>query len=167
MDAETLRDSILKASGDLNPEPANGSPIRHLELLVNRAPNLHKPSNHRSVYLCMLRNSPPEELVAFDLPDSLKVAGKRNETMLPTQSLFLLNSDFVTAQAQTFANSLDAKSETEARIQSVWKRTLNRVPTPTELSDARFLVDTMQPRSQAWPALCQALLATNEFRYVD
>lgn len=167
MDAETLRDSILQASGKLNPEPADGSPIRHLELLVNRAPDLHQPSNHRSVYLCMLRNSPPKELAAFDLPNSLKVAGKRNETMLPTQSLFLINSDFVTAQAQTFAKSLDAQSEVEVRIRSVWKRTLKRTPTPTELSDARFLVETMQPRSQAWPALCQALLATNEFRYVN
>jgi hypothetical protein len=115
----------------------------------------------------MLRNSPPKELAAFDLPNSLKVAGKRNETMLPTQSLFLINSDFVTAQAQTFAKSLDAQSEVEVRIRSVWKRTLKRTPTPTELSDARFLVETMQPRSQAWPALCQALLATNEFRYVN
>ena len=167
MDAETLRDSILKASGNLNPEPAKGSSIRHLELLVNRAPDLHQPSNHRSVYLCMLRNSPPKELAAFDLPDSLKVAGKRNETMLPTQSLFLLNSKFVTGQAEVFATSLDAQSEIETRIQSVWKRTLMRAPTPAELSDARFLVETMQPLPQAWPALCQAMIATNEFRYVD
>ncbi|MFT6577362.1 MAG: hypothetical protein ACJA16_005578, partial [Akkermansiaceae bacterium] len=167
MDAETLRDSILKTSGNLNPEPAEGSPIRHLELLVNRAPDLHQPSTHRSVYLCMLRNSPPKELAAFDLPDSLKVTGKRDQTMLPTQSLFLLNSTFVTAQAEVFAKSLDAQSAIEARIQSVWKRTLKRAPTPVELSDARILVDTMQPRPQAWPALCQALLATNEFRYVD
>ena len=167
MDAETLRDSVLKASGDLNPEPAEGSPIRHLELLVNRAPDLHKPSNHRSIYLCMLRNSQPKELAAFDLPDSLKVAGKRNETMLPSQSLFLLNSDFVIAQAEIFASSLDARSEVDARIQTIWKRALNRAPTPTELSDARSLVETMQPRSQAWSVLCQALLATNEFRYVD
>ena len=51
MDAESLRDSMLQASGQLDLTPADGSIIRHRDILVNLAGNLHEPGNHRSVYL--------------------------------------------------------------------------------------------------------------------
>ncbi len=161
LDAESFRDAILSVSGQLDPEPADGSPIRHLEILVNRAPDLHKPSNHRSVYLCYLRNSPPRELAAFDLPDGTKVTGKRSETMLPTQGLFLLNSDFIKEQSAHLAQ-LSGEN-----IRNMFKRVLNREPTSTELEGAKYLLENTEPKEGAWSSLAQALLATNEFRYVD
>jgi len=161
LDAESIRDAILKVTGNLNPEPADGSPIRHLEILVNRAPDLHKPSDHRSIYLCFLRNSPPRELAAFDLPDGLKVTGKRNETMLPTQGLFLLNSAFIQEQAGHLANASGEEAS------ALWQRVLNREPTATELAGAKYLVENTEPKERGWSALAQALLAANEFRYVD
>jgi len=161
LDAESIRDAILKVTGNLNPEPADGSPIRHLEILVNRAPDLHEPSNHRSIYLCFMRNSPPRELAAFDLPDGLKVTGKRDETMLPAQGLFLLNSAFMKDQANHLARS------SGENIREMWQRVLNREPTETELAGAMYLLENTIPEEHGWPALAQALLATNEFRYVD
>ena len=161
LDAESIRDAILKVTGNLNPEPADGSPIRHLEILVNRAPNLHKPSDHRSIYLCFLRNSPPQELSAFDLPDGLKVTGKRNETMLPTQGLFLLNSDFIKNQADHLAKA------SNENVRAMWQSALNREPTETEIAGALYLVENTDPKEQGWSTLAQALLAANEFRYVD
>ena len=68
----------------------------------NLAGNLHQPSKHRSVYLCYLRNSPPPELAAFDLPDFTVVTGQRDVTTLPTQALYLLNSPFVVEQSRAF-----------------------------------------------------------------
>ena len=136
-------------------------------MLVNHAGNLHQASDHRSIYLCQLRNSPPPELAAFDLPAALKVTGKRNQTVLPTQALFLLNSEFVTGQAGHFAASLNADLSTDQRIEQLWRRALMRSPDATELASARYLLETLEPREKAWPALCQSLLATNEFRYVD
>jgi hypothetical protein len=161
LDAESIRDAILKVTGNLNPEPADGSPIRHLEILVNRAPDLHQPSNHRSIYLCFMRNSPPRELAAFDLPDGLTVTGKRDETMLPTQGLFLLNSPFMKNQADHLARS------SGDNVREMWRRVLNREPSQTELAGAMYLLENTEPEERAWPALAQALLATNEFRYVD
>ena len=168
LDAESLRDAILTASAQLDREPADGSVIRHFDVLVNHAGNLHEPSNHRSIYLCQLRNSPPPELAAFDLPAALKVTGKRDETVLPTQSLFLLNSEFVAEQSRHFAASLKATEENvDERIAEAWKRALNREPDGTETAAARYLLETLEPKSRAWPALCQSLLVGNEFRYVD
>ncbi|MDF2378229.1 MAG: PSD1 and planctomycete cytochrome C domain-containing protein [Verrucomicrobiales bacterium] len=161
LDAESIRDAILKVTGNLNPEPADGSPIRHLDILVNRAPDLHQPSNHRSIYLCFMRNSPPRELAAFDLPDGLTVTGKRDETMLPTQGLFLLNSPFIKNQADYLARS------SGDNVREMWRRVLNREPSQTELAGARYLLENTEPEERAWPVLAQALLATNEFRYVD
>ena len=167
LDAESLRDAMLSVSGQLDHSPADGSAVRHFDVLVNHAGNLHQPSDHRSIYLCQLRNSPPPELAAFDLPAALKVTGKRDQTVLPTQALFLLNSEFVTAQAEHFAASLNADLETDERIEQLWRRALMRSPDDTERASARYLLETLEPQEKARAALCQSLLASNEFRYVD
>ncbi len=169
LDAESLRDTILKVSDQLNVQSADGSIIRHLNVLVNHAGNLHEPSNHRSVYLCRLRNSPPPELAAFDLPPAIKVTGKRNETTLPTQALFLLNSEFVLGQSQLFAKAVSTESSSEKRIQKLWQKAYNRAPSSTETADALYLVENVGSESdiEPWTTLAQSLFASNEFRYVD
>ena len=181
LDAESLRDSILTASGQLKREPGLGSSIALVDELVNKAGNLHLPDNHRSIYLCMMRHSEPPELSSFDLPDSTKPVGKRNETTLPTQSLFLINSDFLIEQSQLFAKDilLNPKLNDSQRIHLVYRRALNRVPESPELERALALIQDVDTalqteisqaklrRQTVWATLCQALLNTNEFRYVD
>ena len=54
VDAESIRDAMLAASGQLDLQPADGSLIRHRDILVNLAGNLHEPSTKRSIYLCYL-----------------------------------------------------------------------------------------------------------------
>tara|TARA_R110002111_G_scaffold262613_1_gene339510 strand:- start:111517 stop:113910 length:2394 start_codon:yes stop_codon:yes gene_type:complete len=181
LDAESLRDSILAASGQLNREPGLGSSIANVDELVNKAGNLHLPHQHRSIYLCLLRHSEPPELSAFDLPDSTKPVGKRNETTLPTQSLFLINGDFLIEQGQLFAKDIlaDPKRDDAGRVHLVYQRALNRAPESSELERALALLQEVDKelkteisqtelrRVTVWATLCQALLNTNEFRYVD
>ena len=73
LDAETNRDRILQASGNLVLGSTNGSAVDKLDVLLNWPPGeakyLHQASNHRSIYLCMLRDAQPPDLVAFNLPD--------------------------------------------------------------------------------------------------
>ncbi|QDT95426.1 PSD1 and planctomycete cytochrome C domain-containing protein [Gimesia aquarii] len=181
LDAESLRDTILAVSGQLNWEPGRGSAIANVDELVNKASNLHQPSNHRSIYLCLLRHSEPPELSAFDLPDSTKPVGKRNETTLPTQSLFLINSSFLIDQAQYFAKDILAisKLDERGRVIQVYRRALNRAPSDSELQRSLTLLKNVDSELKeeisqdairqvtVWATLCQALLSTNEFRYVD
>ncbi|MBI1247917.1 DUF1553 domain-containing protein [bacterium] len=182
LSAEQLRDSILLASGMLDLKPGQGSPIQEVDALINlpeyEASTLHRPSDHRSIYLCYMRNAPPAELAAFDLPDGLKVTGKRSQTVLPAQSLFLLNSPFVIQQAEHLASQLDAnsKASTEEKITQAFRRTLQRNPTEPELIQAVELLKRLQSElsvnsstQQMRPlaVFCQALFAANEFRYVD
>ncbi len=172
-DAESLRDSVLKVTGQLDLEPGEGSIIRHRPILVNLAGNLHQASNHRSVYLCYLRNSPPPELNSFDLPDFTSVLGQRETNTLPSQALFMFNSPFVIEQAGKFARKILAEvpGDDKARVKHAYHSALNRDPDPEELYRAIELVNTTQAevdsKVKAWASLCQALLVTNEFRYID
>ncbi len=180
LDAETIRDAMLHATGSLNPQPSSGSLLQHRDVLINELPPLHQPSTHRSIYLLMLRNSMPPELTPFNLPDATTITGKRDSSTLATQSLYLLNNTFIVDQARRFASQLQkADTDESRRVQIAYRRTLGRAVTDTELQRARdFLreADSMLVSAQndenirlsdAWAAFCQALLASNELRYVD
>ncbi|MFN0077969.1 MAG: PSD1 and planctomycete cytochrome C domain-containing protein [Prosthecobacter sp.] len=180
LDAETIRDAMLTATGDLNPQPASGSLIQHRDVLINELPPLHQPSTHRSVYLLMLRNSMPPELTPFNLPDATTITGRRDRSTLATQPLYLLNNAFIVDQSRRFAALLQKTAADDTkRIQIAYRRALGRDARDAEVQRARdFLreADAMlvssqnnenKRRSDAWAAFCQALLASNELRYVD
>lgn len=172
LDAESLRDSMLHVSGELNLQPADGSIIRHRDILVNLAGNLHEPSNHRSIYLCYLRSSPPPELAAFDLPDFTSVTGQRDISTVPGQALHLYNNPFVIDHAVRFAQRvINRSNDNPSRARFAFQRAFSREPAPAEIEQALELVQhttsELKSEEKAWASLCQALLVTNEFRYVD
>ena len=180
LDAETIRDTMLFATGDLNPQPAIGSLIQHRDVLINELPSLHQPSSQRSVYLLMLRNSMPPELTPFNLPDATTVVAQRDTSALATQSLYLLNNNFVIEQSRRFAKRLlQTPADSDKRIAQAYRHGLGRDATAAELQRGldflreadSMLVSTQtdHPRLEldTWAAFCQALLASNELRYVD
>lgn len=172
LDAESLRDAMLAASGNLDLTEADGSIIRHRDILMNLAGNLHQASNHRSVYLCYLRQSPPPELSAFNLPDFTTSVAKRESQTRPDQALYLYNNPFVIEQARTFANLILSQStDPDSRIKLVWQRAYQRQPTTTEIAEAKAFLKASQTelatKALAWQSLCQAVLISNEFRYID
>ncbi|MFM7607192.1 MAG: PSD1 and planctomycete cytochrome C domain-containing protein [Prosthecobacter sp.] len=180
LDAETLRDTTLCITGEINPQPAIGSLIQHRDVLINELPSLHQPSTQRSVYLLMLRNSMPPELTPFNLPDATAVVAQRDSSALATQSLYLLNNTFVIDQARRFAMRLiKASNKSEKRIRQAYLHAFGRDASADEiqrgidfLRETDSMLVSMQPdyarrELDTWAALCQALLASNELRYVD
>ncbi|WP_322282858.1 PSD1 and planctomycete cytochrome C domain-containing protein [Prosthecobacter sp.] len=180
LDAEAVRDAMLAATGDLNPQPGHGSLIQHQNVLINELPPLHQPSTHRSVYLLMLRNSMPPELTPFNLPDAVTVTGNRDSSTLATQSLYLLNNAFLVEQSKRFAKRLmKASSDSMTRIQTAYSHAFARKPTGSEIQRAHNFIceaelmlastenDENGRLASSWAAFCQALLASNELRYVD
>ena len=171
LDAESLRDAMLQVSGQLDRNPGEGSPVRHRDILVNLAgTSLHQPSPHRSIYLCYLRDSPPPELVAFDLPDFRTVTGRRDVSVRPDQALWLFNNPFVVEQSRHLARSLGSSTGHES-ITRLYRRILLRNPEPDELVRAAHLLSSTGKETgsltEAWASLAQALLISNEFRYLD
>lgn len=172
LDAEAIRDSMLKVSGQLNPEPADGSLIRHRDILINLAGSLHQPSNHRSVYLCYLRSSPPPELAPFNLPEFTSVTGQRETNTLPGQALHLYNSPFVIEQGKHLMQVVCRQAADPAeRVRFAFRQVLARSPSAIELEQSLKLINSLTEQQlseeEAWASYCQAMLLTNEFRYVD
>jgi hypothetical protein len=180
LDAEMIRDAMLDITGDLNTEPATGSLIQNRDVLINELPPLHQPSKRRSVYLLMLRNSLPPELTPFNLPDATTISGKRDRSTLATQSLYLLNNGFLIEQSRRFAARIQAALRNDdQRIEFAYRCAYGRDASELEIQRARdflreselMIVSTnnseKQKMSDAWAAFCQALLASNELRYVD
>ena len=189
LEAEAIRDTMLAVSGDLNfdrPVASQVTKVGEGEVgrNINIAP-LTAPFPYRSVYLPIVRGIVPEFLKLFDFPDPSNPQGRREETNVPAQSLFLLNSPFVQARADGLAGRLlDGSGQPADRVRRAYQITLSRNPASTEveraveflesatkkLADEKTDVDKQNqktPRQRAWSLLCQALLAGAEFRYVD
>jgi hypothetical protein len=147
LEAEEIRDSILASSDRLDLNHPNGSPSMALRMIEIRDDgpvaksilNAADKSPYRSIYLPQLRGEIPRPLAAFDPVTQTLVTGQRDETTVPTQALFLLNSPFVREQSLSFANTLLAAKYATAdeRIRYAYERVLSREPKPQEVLRAR------------------------------
>jgi hypothetical protein len=180
LDAEAIRDSMLAISGKL--APANGGPALPLEFPENVSSLSPKAVNppafnlkkfrpvqefERTVYLPVIRTAtqpgPAKLRDVFDFTQPAQIAGKRAETAVPTQALFLLNSDMLRARATELAQHLtQTESNAGARLEALWLRVLSRPITSAERDEASQLIESL-PADKAWIELSHALLSSNEF----
>jgi hypothetical protein len=147
MESEEIRDSILASSGALDRTHPSGSPAMALRMIEVRddGPAVQSilaagdKSRYRSIYLPLLRDETPAALAAYDPVAQTLVTGKRDETTVPSQALFMLNSPFVRKQALLFADALlSNKSLDDAkRFREIYTRVLGREPEPREIARAR------------------------------
>jgi hypothetical protein len=183
LDAEEIRDAMLAASGALNLERPEGSPVLELDNGPVRGgkglQEVRKPSNVRSVYLPILRGNVPELLQVFDAADPNLIVGKRDVTTVATQALFLMNNPFIATQAERMARRILQHKDLDqpARIDLAYRLALGRLPDEQEkISVSHYLVEYRKsvegaqhkgdPQFVAWASLCQTLFASGEFRYV-
>ena len=180
LEAEALRDAMLVASGQLQSERPAGSLVQQVgEGEVGRnidTQPLDQPFPYRSVYLPIIRGLLPEMLKVFDFPDSSNPSGQRTVTNVPIQSLFLMNSEFVQQQARdTAVRVMESSSDSKERIRYAWLICLGREPESAEVEETlQFLtqVSVFVPNdpvqnADPWPVVCQSLLASAEFRFID
>ncbi len=187
LDSDQIRDAILTVSGQLDLEPMTASIVaKSPEEVVqqgrlNPATFADAQPRNRSIYLPIVRNAMPEVLELFDAPDPSLVIGVRDVTTVPSQSLFLMNSQFLVQQSRHFSERLLAVGDLgdSARVALAFRIALNRDPSAKETEASTEFVkrsestiettekDKEQLRVRAWAAFCQALLASAEFRYVE
>jgi hypothetical protein len=175
--AEALRDAMLATSGELNLRPSDRSIVSELgDMDVSRALRQlgqfqRKTSDRRSIYLPVMRNAQPEMMRIFDAAEPSLIVGRRNETTVPTQALYLMNNSFVIGQAYNMAQRVMAGAEDEpAGIRLAYRLAFAREATDNEVSRAREFIASVgeeKDRPGQWTTLCQALLASAEFRYID
>ena len=176
LSAEALRDAMLATSGRLDRQPAGGSVIEKLgDVNVGRAQRqlnqMKRNTSQRSVYLPILRNALPEMMRLFDTAEPSLIVGKRNKTTVPTQALYLMNNPFVIGQAFNMAKHvMDTAKGRPDGIRLAYELAFARVATDDEVSRAYEFLNSVaeeKARPGQWTVLCQALLASAEFRYID
>ena len=168
LDGESIRDSILATSGQLN--LTMGGP--GFSLFDKRGglsgfqPVESFPPDglRRMIYAHRVRRERDPVFGAFDCPDGGQSTPRRRESTTPIQALNLLNSRFVVEQARHFADRVQrqAPSDPRRQIAVAWQLALQREPTDQEIQDADPLV-----RQYGLPAVCRALFNCNEFLFLQ
>lgn len=131
-------------------------------------------AQYRSVYLPVVRDEVARAMAVFDFAEPTMVVGQRESSSTPNQALFLMNNPFVVAQADALARRVVEEAETPAaRLMRAFELSFGRQPNPTEVSAVRQYLDNFEDiessrgRLLAMTALCQSLLASADFRYID
>ncbi len=181
LDAEAIRDAILMVSGKLDLKRPVGSTVTPLGDKLVRSISTEKiqpPSNHRSVYLPVVRDYVPELFELFDFPSPSLVSGARAITNVPSQALYLRNSKFVAEQARIAAQRLIASTEASddaGRVSLAIQWSLGREPSEVERNAALQLINEIKQAEvkegdskdvNAWSAWFLTLYTTAEFRYL-
>jgi len=169
LDAEVIRDAMLAVAGRLDFEPTPGSPVARLResrqgMVRMLAQSRDSAADCRSIYLPIVRDQVPEALAVFDFPDASLVSGRREESNVPSQALFLLNDDEVVSLARSFADRVARlPGTTHDRLADAFQLALGRRPGPAE----RSAINAFWAGSPSLVAFCQALFATAEFRHLN
>jgi hypothetical protein len=122
----------------------------------------------RAIYGSVDRLQLPGLLRTFDFPSPDATSAQRDSTTVPQQALFLLNNGFVQEAAQRLARRPEITGATglPLKIAALFRLAYGREPGADEVVVARrFLGEA--PSEAAWTRYAQALLAANEFIFVD
>ena len=124
-DFEEIYDSLLAISGTLD-RTVGGKSV---------TPVSDGFGKRRALYFLIDRRNPPELLTQFDFPNPDTPTGKRYDTTVPQQALFLMNSPLVveTARKLTHRPSFTAFARDEERVASLYLAIFQRPPTDREI----------------------------------
>jgi hypothetical protein len=125
LDFEGLRDTILAIGGKL--DLTVGGPS------VNLAAEPYP--TRRTIYGYVDRARLPGMMQAFDFASPDLTTGKRSDTIVPQQALFMMNSALVVEQARNLAQRPDflAKRTPEERVKMLYQLIYQRAPRDAEM----------------------------------
>ncbi len=175
LDAESVRDALLFASGALDPTPGGAHPFPAVHTWGFTQHNQFFASYEtpqRTVYQMQQRLRRHPFLALFDGADPNSSTPTRQTSTTPLQSLFVMNDPFVHERAaQLSARLLRERPDDASRIERAFQILYARPPQPEETHMAADylarLAAKQLPTDQAWQSLSRALLSANEFLYLD
>lgn len=190
LEGEALRDAQLAITGELNLRMFGPSARPKLPAGISKyawTPDARAvDQNRRSIYVLARRNMRFPLFDAFDLPDMHNSCSRRVNTTTAPQALQLLNGEFTRECARKLADTLLKQHGTDdgALISQAFRLAWARPATADEVRlGLRFLSSQTQrlradnaagpsrsaeaARADAVADLCQAILISNEFLYVD
>ena len=155
LDVEAWRDTIIKASGEL--DLFMGGPSDDATGAVSR----------RTVYSEIRRSGLNPMLQLYDFPDASQHQPQRQDTTTPLQQLFVMNSDWMERQAASLAALDEGIADGGKRIGAMYRRTFGRDATQNEIDlGLAFLKQrNAEIGREPWEEYAQVLLGANELIY--
>lgn len=168
LDAESLRDSMLRSSGELQESELKGDSIFPPVGSTVRAGTkedyrYEHEAGYRSVYLPWFRNSLPELVREFDGANPSFSISERSRSTVSTQALALMNSPWVSKRAEAASVGLEpcaVEADCNQVVETLFVKILGRVPTEAELRWGRTVLGEASAKE-----LAHQLFASIDFRY--
>jgi cytochrome c553 len=183
LDAESIRDTLLAASGTLDRSQGGPHPFpdqRKWDFTEHKVFKAVYETQRRSVYLMTQRVYRHPFLDLFDGAATNASTDRRIVSTTPLQALYLMNDPFIATQAKAFAARMLAdRPDDEARIRWAFLLLMGRPPGAEEEIHARDYLDQVRARVQAgdtaanqqdavaWESLSRVLFMTSELIYVN
>ena len=170
LEAETIRDSMLKVSGLLNDkmfgkqEPIKRGPDGQWLEDDKKGSGVTR----RSLYLAQTRTRSVAFLHVFDCPDMTSDnQAQRFRASLPTQSLALLNNPLVFRTTQALTQQVLERSNNhyDQAVKLAFDEAYNRPPSAEELSIAKEAIAGDSDPKEGLRLFIQAMFGANDFLY--
>ncbi len=170
LEAEIVRDSILKVAGQLNPQ-MGGPGFHDFKMYKHKGSWVYDPTdpegpefNRRSIYRTWARGNVHPLLSPLDCPDPSTATPARSVTTTPLGALALMNTSFVLRMSDHFADRLQAEAggDVAAQVKCAFQLAFARAPREEELA-----LTTAFIRKNGLAAFCRVLFNSNEFLYVN
>ena len=184
LEAEAIRDAILSVVGELD-HSLEGPSLPVVEapdgkVVIGKAKirdglktgvSGSSGTNRRSIYIQVQRRLPLNMLATFDLPTMNPNCELRRPSTVATQSLWFLNDQQIIEHSKRLASLVVRRDNRHEQLADLFERLFAVEPTADELLDCETFLAEQTTRlgapQSAMASLCQALLASNRFLYVD
>ena len=183
LDAESIRDAMLLASGTLDTSPAGPHPfppVSQWRFTIHNPFYAVYEHDRRSVYLMVQRQKRHPFLSLFDGPDPNVSTEERQTTVTPAQALYLMNDPFVHEKSAALAKRLLGEAADDGgRVRLAYELTCGREPDADELVRSGLFLGryreklasigkpAQEQEAGAWGALARVLITSNAFLFVD
>jgi hypothetical protein len=177
LDAETLRDQALFASG-LLVERVGGESVKPPQPFGLWEAVAYTDSNtahfkadlgaekvhRRSLYTFWKRTSPPPQMTTFDAPSREACQVRRERTNTPLQALLLMNEPQYVEAARGLAERTlcEAGRAVDDRLTFMFRLVTARSPIDKELAELRATLNDLTVHYKSQPGAAKQLLATGE-----
>ena len=170
LEAEVIRDSILKVAGQLN-TTMGGPGFRDFKMHKHKGSWVYDPIdpegaefNRRSIYRTWARGNVHPLLAPLDCPDPSSTAPARSVTTTPLGALALMNTSFVLRMSDRFAGRLqrEAGDDADAQVTLGFRLAYGRDARKEEIEPSTAFV-----KKNGLAAFCRVLFNANEFLYVN
>lgn len=170
LEAEAVRDAMLRVSGELN-ETLGGPSYQDFHSYFFKGTQFYDPIDaddanvhRRTVYRMWARGGRSPFLDTFDCPDPSTTTPKRSVTTTPLQALSLMNNAFALRMAERLAGRVERENaaNSQANIASVYRFAYARDPQKAEIAAAQTFITR-----RGLVEFCRAILNSSEFLYVE